>query len=213
MPTFTPKLNWNPNDVNNPYYTTYNLYYGPAPHTLWMPNCTAWAAGRGNEVGNIQNTSGWPNNDGKGWYADGIAMGLQGTTQFVPQLGACVCFDTPPELPNGGGHVAIIEEIHTDANNNVDYVRLSNSFYDANNRTPQNAYPFFFMGTLYASDLNHIYCDNGYILYQPFQGILYNPLFPPGPIPPGPTPVVHKKIPIWAVSLPNRIRRYYGNRI
>ena len=55
MAIFIPRLNYNGTDTldyytsANPFYTAYDYDYNP-PQYLWMPNCTAYAYGRFNEL-------------------------------------------------------------------------------------------------------------------------------------------------------------------
>lgn len=182
---FTPKTHWYAADVNNPQYTTYNAYYGAPPHELWMPNCVAWAYGRWNQLSNATSSGLWPTTAANLWFSAGVTMGLEYATTFDPQVGACICFESQdPDPDNEHGHVCIIEQIHRPAlGQPFDYVYTSNSFYNEDDRTPQDAWPFFVMGKVYRNDPDRIYCDNGLIYYQRFQGLLYHPNFPRGETP------------------------------
>lgn len=186
MAIFTPKTRWYSSDVNNPQYTTYNAYYGSPPHNNWMPNCVAWTFARWNQLSNVTSVGPWPTTAADLWYSYGVNMGLQHSTSFNPQVGACICYAaTFPDPDHEHGHVCIIEQLHRPAPGQpVDYVWTSNSFYNSTDRTPQDAWPFFEMAKIYVNNPNTIICDDGIHVYgQSFQGILYHPNFPPGDTP------------------------------
>ena len=226
MPTYTPRLTiGNIYDANNPYYRTYNSF--PYNYNTGMPNCTCYCYGRWNEISQVTSNPNWGfYGDGYDWYREGVVAGYQHDPTWNPQVGALISW-TPS---SGAGHVAVVEQVNYDSNNNPVSIVTSNSMYRREYGVYQDTtgcapnfewedpstgggpyfpeFPFFFLDTIYATDPT----QSTNVLYGSFNGFIYHPDFPPD-IPPGPTPVAHKKIPIWAVSLPNRIRRYYGNRI
>lgn len=178
MPMYQAKLHWYNSDANNPQYTTYNVYYP----SLWMPNCVAWTFARWNQLANLFAQGNWPTGGGADWYTQGVALGLQHNTSFVPQLGACICYQsTQPDPDHEHGHVAIIEQMHRPAAGQpVDYVIVSNSFWD-DDRTiqPQDAFPFFYTSKVYVNNPGTLYNNNNTYSVYNYEGILYHPLFPP----------------------------------
>ena len=178
MPVYQAKTHWYTSDATNPQYTTYNVYYP----SLWMPNCVSWTFARWNQLSNVSAPGNWPTGPGTDWYTDGVTLGLQHSTSFVPQLGACICYQsTQPDPYHEHGHVAIIEQMHRPAAGQpVDYVIVSNSFWD-DDRTipPQDAFPFFYTSKVYVNNPGTLYNNNGTYSVYNFEGILYHPNFPP----------------------------------
>ena len=179
MPLYTAKLHWYSSDANKPAYTTYNIYY---PGN-WMPNCVAWTYSRWNELANVSAPGGWPWGGGADWYTQGVNMGLQHNTSFIPQVGACICYQsTQPDPYHEHGHVAIIEQIHRSSpGGSPDYVIVSNSFWD-DDRTiqPSDSFPFFYTSKVYVNNPGTLYNNNGTFSVYNFEGILYHPNYPPG---------------------------------
>ena len=114
-----------PSKTNKFYYSNMNTYY---KNGVGMPNCTAYAYGRGLEL-----TDGKANlpkaADAHNWY--GITKGY--TKDKTPSLGAIVCFE-------GGnrkkGHVAVVEYIYTNGD-----IKTSNSAYKGTNFYMQTIHP------------------------------------------------------------------------
>ena len=179
MPLYTAKLHWYSSDANKPAYTTYNIYY---PGN-WMPNCVAWTYARWNELANVSAPGGWPWGGGADWYTQGVNMGLQHNTSFIPQVGACICYQsTQPDPYHEHGHVAIIEQIHRSSpGGSPDYVIVSNSFWD-DDRTiqPSDSFPFFYTSKVYVNNPGTLYNNNGTFSVYNFEGVLYHPNYPPG---------------------------------
>lgn len=181
MALFTPRLHYYGIPTSD-YYNAWNSYQG----LNGMPNCVAYTYGRFNELARVtQNPYTWPWGNGNQWFSQAQTLGLQTTTGTNVQVGACICWD-------GGisqeGHTAIIEQLIRPAPGQPPTaVRISNSLYDPVNRTPQDAMPYFFMGTVQLSNMGHIEYDNGYYSDYTYQGLIYHPDFPPQD---QPTPVI-----------------------
>ena len=225
MATFTPRLTQgNIYAPNNQYYRTYNNF--PYTYNTGMPNCTCYSYGRWNEISSVTSNPNWGfYGDGYDWYREGVVAGYQHSQSWNPQLGALISW-TPSQ---GAGHVAVVEQINYDSNNYPVSIVTSNSIWRreySEGGTPADVrgcapnfqwqdpttgtqgglipgFPFFFLDTIYAADPT----QTPSLLYGSFNGFIYHPDFPPGPIPPGPTPSGGKSLPIWVISLPNRIRR------
>lgn len=222
MATYTPRLNQgNIYDSNNPYYRTYNAF--PYTYDTGMPNCTAYCYGRWNEISSVTRDPGWGfYGNGGDWYREGVVAGYQHDPTWNPQVGALISW-----TDSGAGHVAVVESIQYDANQNPISIVTSNSFYrreygqymdttgcaanfqwqDPTTGTQGGlipGFPFFFLDTIYAADPT----QSASVLYGTFNGFIYHPDFPPG-IPPTPPPG-RRNLPLWAISLPNRVRRMRG---
>ena len=186
MPIYAAKTHWYATDRLKPAYTTYNIYY---PGN-WMPNCVAWTYARWNELANVSAPGGWPWGGGADWYTQGVNLGLAHDTQFIPQVGACICYQsTEPDPDHEHGHVAIIEQIHRSSpGGSPDFVIVSNSFWD-DDRTiqPQDAFPFFYTSKIYVNNPGTLYNNNGTFSVYNFEGILYHPNYPPDV---QPTPII-----------------------
>lgn len=220
MATFTPRLTQgNIYDSNNSYYRTYNSF--PYDYNTGMPNCTSFCYGRWNEISAVTSNPNWGfYGNGGDWYREGVNAGYQHDQSWNPQLGALVSWDD-----GGEGHVAVVEQINYDSNNYPVSIITSNSFYRREYGIYQNTtgcaanfewqdpttgtqgglipgFPFFFLDTIYASDPS----QSQAIRYGTINGFIYHPDFPPDPTPPSP-PVPPANIPVWVISLPNRIRR------
>lgn len=183
MPNYYPRLDYNGTDTLD-YYTTANPFftsYEFNPDTgnyewLWMPNCTAYAFGRWNELAQEHNyNTRWPLGDGESWYSSCQSKGYP-VSQTLPLLGAAMCWTYNDGSP--GGHVAIIEEITYDSNNQPLTITTSNSAWNGYQppRYPQNAFPWFYLEHISMSNLNH---HTG----QLFLGFCYHPDLDPAPIP------------------------------
>lgn len=186
MPIFTPRLNYAGTDTldyyttANPFYTATEWGYNPASGqmewlSLWMPNCTAYAFGRFNELANEHSLNyRWPTGPGDSWYNAAPGKGLlRGQT---PSIGAAMCWSYPAE-PNSG-HVSVIEQLIYDSNNQLIQIVTSNSAWYGYNppRYPQNAYPWFYLEYIDPNNLDHH-------ANQHFEGFIYHPDFPPGSVP------------------------------
>lgn len=177
MPVYTPRLNYNGTDTL-PYYTTANIFYGATDEhgrSLWMPNCTAYAYGRFNEIAGLTTLNyNWPSGDGEQWWTMAPSYGLQ--RGQVPQIGAAMSWTYTDGRP--AGHVAVVEELVYDSNHNLVQIVTSNSAFNSYQppREPQNAFPWFYLEYISPSNLDHW-------TGQHFQGFVYHPNFPPGVIP------------------------------
>lgn len=188
---YVPRLEMG-NIYNSPYYTTWDIYYPEYK----MPNCTAYAFGRWNELTDTQERhSRFPTGQGCDWYPQGIAKGFAGG--MVPQLGAAACWWYEGEedgqiVPTG--HVAIVEQINYDSNGNpVSFVTSNSAWWrdgEGGIGTPTNDWPYFYLNTISMDNLDDPWGTHpeGY-----FQGFLYNEnISPVPPVPPTPT---HRKMP------------------
>lgn len=181
MPIFSPRLNYNGTDTldyytsANPFYTAYE--YNPDTGVyewLWMPNCTAYAFGRFNELAQEHNLNyRWPTGNGDSWYAAAPGKGL--LRGQVPALGAAMCWSYPSD-PDAGGHVAIVEQLITDSLGNITQIVISNSAFNHYDppRYPQNAFPWFYLDYVDPNNLDHGWHFNGFV---------YHPNYPPGVLP------------------------------
>lgn len=222
MATFVPRLTrGNIYDANNPYYRTYNSF--PYDYNTGMPNCTSFCYGRWNEISLVTSNPYWGfHGNGGDWYNEGVAAGYQHSTSWNPQVGALISWSG-----TGAGHVAVVEQVIYDANNNPVSIVTSNSIYrreyGADEKTdgcapnfawedpttgvqsgPLAGFPFFYTDTINANDPNE--SASLLIYYGNFNGFIYHPDFPPD-VPPTPPTPASKMNPVWVVSLPNRIRR------
>ena len=195
---YTPRLTMG--DIyNSPYYTTWDAYYVSG---VGMPNCTAYAFGRWNELTDTRQLHyNYPIHDGCDWYPDGIALGFQGG--MIPALGAAACWwyyqrdeNGNPVLDEHGntiptGHVAIVEQINYDSNGNpVSFITSNSAWYRDEHGgigTPTDAFPYFYLNTISMSNLDHPWVSHP---ESYFQGFLYNPNIQP--VPPTPTPTGRK---------------------
>ena len=183
MSIFSPRLTYT--DTNTlDYYTTANIFYGatewgynPATGTyeylsLWMPNCTAYAYGRFNELAHEHTLNyRWPSGNGEDWWTQAPGKGLsRGQT---PALGAAMSWTYTDG--SEGGHVAIVEKMIYDSSNNLIEIVTSNSAWNGYNppRYPQNAFPWFYLEHINPNNLDHH-------ANQHFQGFIYHPDFPEG---------------------------------
>ena len=173
MAIFTARTHYYGIPTSN-YYNAWNAYQGVNA----MPNCVAYTYGRFNELARVtQNPWTWPTGNGNDWFYQAQNLGLQTTTGTNVQVGACICWDGGQ---SGLGHTAIIEQLIRPAPGQPPTaVRISNSLYDENDRQPQDAMPYFFMGTVQLSNMGHIDYDNGYYSDYTYQGMIYHPDFPP----------------------------------
>ena len=190
MPVFTPRLNYNGTDTLD-YYTTANPFYTAYEYNpdtgvyewLWMPNCTAYAFGRFNELAQEHNLNyRWPTGNGDSWYAAAPGKGLQ--RGQVPALGAAMCWSYTND-PDAGGHVAIIERMDYNAFNVLTNIVISNSAFNHYDppRYPQNAFPWFYLENVDPNNLNH------YANWH-FNGFVYHPNYPPGSSPLDPAKLI-----------------------
>ena len=111
---------------------------GQTPGTV-LPNCTSWAWGRAYQIMGKAPSSYFKRNAGD-WFStldkevnpesatvlsnNGYSVGQ------TPQLGAIMCW-RDPNRNDGWGHVAIVEEIHKDAEGNITGVTFSESGYNS----------------------------------------------------------------------------------
>lgn len=135
----------------NPWwYSSGNIFYAAG---YGLPNCTCYAYGRYAEIRNAFQTL-LPTGDAGTWWA--AAQNTPGlSTGQVPALGAIICYGDNPARP---GHVAIVEEIHSDGS-----LTISESGYRA----------FYFRATTVRREDNW---RAGWVIsygYQ-FQGFIYN---------------------------------------
>ena len=179
MSIFIPRLNYLGTDTldyyttANPFYYAYDTSYTP-PQYLWMPNCTAYAYGRWNELaGNHNLNYDYPLGNGEDWWDDAPGLGLlRGST---PVKGAAMCWSYTDG--SEGGHVAVIEELLY-TGGVLTQIITSNSAFNQYQppRYPQNDFPWFYLESI---DPN--YLDN--YANQHFKGFIYHPDFPPGSTP------------------------------
>ena len=170
MADFTPRLS-KEGMLNSKYwYSNTNPFY---PSGYGLPNCTCYAWGRFWEISNIIPTL--PSGNGGEWW-DSVSGYDKGST---PQLGSVLCL----YQPNGAGHVAIVEEIHSD------YIVTSNSGY-SRNPGGYNDPLYFWAEKNYKYDNYVPSWASGYR----FQGFIYNP---EEPTPPTPTPTGKSKMPLY----------------
>lgn len=214
MAVYTPRLTRGLiYDANNPFYRTYNSF--PYTYDVGMPNCTTYCYGRWTEIRGTLSNPGWGFvGNGGGWYQEGVNLGYEHASNWKPQVGALISWDY-----GEAGHVAVVEQLHKDANDNIDYIICSNSAYrreygpelNINGCAPNfawqdpttgtsNGFPFFYLSTIYASDPD---AGTG---TGAFNGFIYHPDFPPDVEPDPPVPT-GKFSPVWVASLPNRLRR------
>ena len=196
---YVPRLDYTGTDTS-PYYTTYNPYWSwtiEEGERVWlgMNNCTAYAFGRWNELAQVSgyNTY-WPLGDGADWVRDGIAKGYESGN--VPRLGAAISW----KKGTSSNHVAIVEEIQYDSNNNPVSFTISQSAFNHNTPAPgtgdrgpdqagYNYFPWFWTDTVYMNNLDFVYGSGS------FQGFLYHPNISPSPIPPTPPTPTNRKMP------------------
>lgn len=198
---YEPRLTYVGTDTLD-YYTHWNPYWSWGivdDETAWlgMNNCTAYAFGRWNELAQVTgfNTN-WPTGNGADWVADGIAKGFDHGN--VPQLGAAISWKRYEGDKLVSNHVAIVEEIQYDSNNNPVSFTISQSAFNHNQppgRGPTmrgwEGHPWFWTDTVLMSNL-----DFGYGAGS-FQGFVYHPnIAPVPPTPPTPpTPTGGRKMP------------------
>lgn len=193
MSIFTPRMDYTGTDTldfyttADPYYTMWEWWYNPDTQQTeyvydGMPNCVAYAYGRWNELANQHNlNSDWPIGSGIDWWYDAPGKGL--STGQTPQLGAAMVwgyFDVDP-ISGYDGHVAIVEKIEYDSNNNPIYVTCSNSAWNSYQppRYPQNDFPWFYLSKFSTSDYDRDIIDvpSG-VRVGTFMGFVYHPNFP-----------------------------------
>lgn len=159
MPTFVPRYTQPSNtDLHwiNDYYGGYNRCILGSPSYGYgsvLSNCTGYAWGRFLERNGLTNCN-LSTNQASLWYSaisDGYTRGS------VPKLGAVICWD---EINNGSGHVAFVEQINYDSNNNVTSIVVSESVYNG---------VTFRLQTVSPSNNYHLYTG------MTFQGFIYSP--------------------------------------
>lgn len=166
----------------SPYYTTWDAYY-PGNQ---MPNCTAYAFGRWNELTDTREYhTRFPIHQAATWYDEGIAKGFKGGK--VPQLGAVACWwymgwDDGEYVPTG--HVGVVEEINYDSNGNpISFVTSNSAWFRGTDwDSPRPEHPWFYLNTISMSNLDDPWGSHpeGY-----FKGFLYNQnIVPNPPLPP-----------------------------
>ena len=195
MAIFIPRLHYNGTDTLD-YYTTANIFYGATewglnPNTgvyeylsIWMPNCTAYAYGRFNELDREHSLNyKWPSGNGEDWWTQAPGKGLQRGS--VPALGAAMSWTYTDGTP--AGHVAVVEEFQYDSLGNITNIITSNSawngYRDTPPRTPGDQFPWFYLENISINNLDH--WPN-----QHFQGFIYHPQFPPGSSPLDPAKLI-----------------------
>ena len=143
---YTPRLS-SAGMEGNSYYYSNNPFYQSA---FGLPNCTCYAWGRRYEITGKRPTLSLGNADQ--WWGYNQTHGYYPSGQ-TPKLGAVCCWSYTGSMADGGGHVAIVEQINPDGS-----VITSNSAWEG---------AYFYMDTLYAS--------NGYEWagYSNFQGFIY----------------------------------------
>lgn len=178
----------------NPYLGWYNRFNNSG---YGLPNCTCYAYGRYAEIQNGWDESMLPRGDAGTWWGqatDPNSSFYIGAGNFgqEPQLGAVFCWYNPSE-PDVGGHVAIVEAIHYNADNTVNYISTSNSAYNGTYFWVEEY--IYRYNSDYPNDPYHInYHSNAYRT----QGFLYQRNQPT------PTPTRRHKMPLW-MMLPHFI--------
>lgn len=90
-----------------------------------------------------------PTGDGGVWWSRAVASGYYQTGQ-TPELGAVICFY---DSNGGAGHVAIVEEIHTDGSITCSNSAWQSTYFFTTNITPVNGKynwsHFVFQGFIY----------------------------------------------------------------
>lgn len=168
MPNFVPRFTQPPNtdlhwiNVNYGGYNRCILGYPSYGTGSVLSDCTGYAWGRFLERNGLTNCN-LSINQARIWYlntADGYSRGS------TPKLGAVICWD---EINSGSGHVAFVEQINYDSNNNVQSIIVSESVYNG---------VVFRLQTLYPSNNYHLYVG------MTFQGFIYSPtdFDPPFPL-------------------------------
>lgn len=168
------------NIYSNVYYLTYNAYYP----RYRMPNCTAYAFGRFNELAQVTgyNTR-WPTGNGCDWYVQAPGKGL--STGQVPQLGAAACWWYTDSSGSPSGHVSVVEQINYDSNGvPVSFVTSNSAWWRSDPDDdwssigdPEPGFPYFYLETISMS-------NPGYRPSHPeayFQGFVYHPDIHPTP--------------------------------
>lgn len=155
-------------DIEN-YFSSHNIYYSSG---YGMPNCTAYALGRANELSRL-NDKGYISVDGfagnGGTWGENGFIGQSWERGSIPMVGAIAVF----KQEGRDGHVAIVEEV---LDNNL--VKLSNSGWSSTDRNPSNALWWWIRND---TDVNNW---GSYI----FQYYLYPPYIDDAPEPEPPTP-------------------------
>ena len=175
-PRFTPPTQSNATDrkywfsANNGYYTS---GYG-------MPNCTAYALGRINELLALNNMS-YPDFTGylgnaETWGNSGV-IGNNWTHTQQPKLGCIAVFK---HRNSSGGHVAVVEEINQDGT-----VTLSNSGWAGRQNVGNENHSYWFWVNRNVDIYHHKNYEFRYYLYPPY--ITDEPEPPEPPEPPKPT--------------------------
>ena len=204
--SFTPRLS-STGMANNPWWystasNTYLTWYNRFTNTgNGLPNCTCYAYGRFAEIqGDWQPFANTdlgresvmlPRGDAGIWWEQAtnptnkyyIGAGRYGQT---PQLGAVICWHDPTGTYSG--HVAVVEEIHYNSDNTVNYIVTSNSAYGGQYFYTSSIYR---VNSYYPSDSYHISYHND--AYRT-QGFLYQAS---QPTPPTPTPTTRRKMPLY----------------
>lgn len=146
--SFSPRLNDTGLDTLA-YYTSENPFY---PQTIDIGNCTWYSWGRFFEEGEPPTRPALSLSDANDWYSynDGYERGQ------TPKLGAVICFRGGNF--SGLGHVAVVEEIHSDGSLTVSESGYAGYYFRTNTRRPGGTYPYS-------------NAEEGYI----FQGFIYNP--------------------------------------
>ncbi len=153
-PTYIPRLT-DAGIRGNPYWYSKNPLYLAG---YGMPNCTCYAWGRFWEIGDpdriYEHRPELSTLNAEYWYGHSDSY-ERGST---PALGAVLCLADGPY--SGDGHVAIVEEIHSDGSITVSESNWGGTFFD----TPTYYPPDYLKAP-------------GYV----FQGFIYNPYSGGGP--------------------------------
>lgn len=133
-------------EASNPWYYENNRYY---KNGFGMPNCTAYAEGRYNEIHGKQMYL--PYGNAEDWYPNAKSFKYGNT----PKVGAVICWRKGKSgtSSDGAGHVAVVERINDDGS-----ILTSNSNYKGTN---------FYLKTF--SPSNNYYLGSAYT----FQGFIY----------------------------------------
>lgn len=159
--------------------SNYQKYYATNRYTTagyGMPNCTAYALGRVNQ---LQDLNGLSYNNFTGWHGNGADWGEAGMIgenwihSQVPKLGAVACFK---DISGEGGHVAIVETIFDSGN-----VSLSNSGWAGSSQVGNENAPTWWYFSDNINIKTHRSSSFKYYLYPPFIDEEPTPPEPPKP--------------------------------
>lgn len=160
----------------------YNKYYATNRYTIagyGMPNCTAYALGRVNQLCDINNLS---YNNFSGFHGNGETWGNTGYIganwihSQIPKLGAIVCYKDKSGI-DIGGHVGIVEKIYSDGTICMSNSAWVNSASVGNDNLRQW---WYLEDNIKPTDYRSNVFDFKYYLYPPY--IDDEPTPGPGPI-------------------------------